>query len=559
MKKLFLSLFVSLCCICSVCGQTRTVLYYEQLLDTACAYLEKNLIEEGESILIDLEGNEEAPERLRLNATLVLANLYVNLGEADRLQESLLILDDYLQQYPDRKDIAEAYQKYRQAYVSLELYGTPFEDRMCGLWVSTYNDNRYCSPIFALAIYQDSIGNYQAELNENCYFAKELSAQDNYEKHVTSDLTFLGDKHLLSVYFGDERLRKSRPELAAAGVAAAQQFTRSRSESISRRNKGNLNSVKNSAEHTINDLIGIGLQTYARSLAVEKKYVKMLEIMLREVVPGMMLTVDMAFDNHLERSDGKNSKEHETREINLYKVLPQDSILFISPSDWTLMPNIIACRKNWTSGFSDDEIIEMKNKTGKYSVRKRKLGYVRQFNRAAYARLYKNIQEDINRISEEFIDTNTKEKIKFDFEQSVLNRFEISDMIMRLPKLSYGNFTGIAESVFPVVTWFHPQKCAKLVVEKLRKKWYYMCGEYAYIPLYGKFTSERRDNKRVDYEGEWLKKRFHGFGTLTTAKGTYTGEFVKGKKQGKGRFVDTAGNVQEGIWKKDKLVETKKL
>ena len=68
----------------------------------------------------------------------------------------------------------------------------------------------------------------------------------------------------------------------------------------------------------------------------------------------------------------------------------------------------------------------------------------------------------------------------------------------------------------------------------------------------------------MDYEGEWQSNRtnacyFHGFGTLTTSKGTYTGEFVRGRRHGKGRFVDVSGNVQEGIWKKDKLVKTKKM
>lgn len=377
MKKLLFLLFSCFCCICSVCAQAQIVLHYEQLLDSACVYLENNLIGEGETILLDLEENQEAPERIRLNATLVLANLYVNLGEADRLQESLLILDDYLQQHPEKEDIVEAYRKYEEIYSSLALYDTPFTERMCGLWVSTCGD-RYANPILALAVYQDSIGNYVAELNEGCYFSKELSTQDDYEKHTTSDLTFLGNSHLLSILFGDERLRKSRPELAVAGVAATQQFTRSMSQSISVKNRKNLNSVKNNVEHTLNDIGGMAIEGFFRDLAIEKKHVKILDVLLQEIVPGMMLTADMVYDYRLQRSDGKNAKEHETRKINLYKVLPQDSVFFISPSRWTIMPNVIACRKNWMAGFSKDEKAQIKTKVDECNLWK--VENIRQFH-----------------------------------------------------------------------------------------------------------------------------------------------------------------------------------
>lgn len=533
-------------------GQEMSVLDYEKLFEAGCTRLENSEIDEGETILLSLEKFPNVPQRIRQNVNIVLANLYADLGEAEALQSRLLMLKDYLQQNPGGEEMVALYNELSQVYASLLLYSDPFEERMCGLWVSANSIGLDGAPVLALAVYKDSTDNYVAEINKSCYFAKEFSTSDYYEKHLSNDLTFLGGRRQMSAFFGDERLRKSRPELAAAGIAATNQLTRSISQSISVKNKKNLNSVSNTLAQTANDVAGMALSAYIASLAVAKNHVKVLEITCKEEIPGM-LTAYLDYDYYLEQSNGKNSEEHYTRRLNLYKIMPQDSILFISPSAKQWKP-YIGCPVNWIQGFSDDEIAAI----DKLGIRKKEKAKL--FNKESYNKLYEKVRGNISQLPQEFVNDSIEKSIEFDFKYSVQNQFFVSDIIMRLPQLSYGNFSGIVESVFPIVTWVHPQKAAEYVIEKkLRERWYSMCGEWFYLPSYGTFKSENRDEKRMDYEGEWLKKRFHGHGTLTTSEGTYTGEFVKGKRHGKGCFVDTAGNVQEGIWEKDKLVETKKL
>ena len=71
------------------------------------------------------------------------------------------------------------------------------------------------------------------------------------------------------------------------------------------------------------------------------------------------------------------------------------------------------------------------------------------------------------------------------------------------------------------------------------------------------------------YVGEWKKNKYNapdnqrerdGTGTFTYANGdTYVGEWKKGLRHGKGTFTHTNGKIEEeGIWKKDKLVKSKK-
>lgn len=563
MKKLLLLLFGSFCCICSVCGQTQTVLHYEQLLDTACIYLEKNMIEEGESILMDLEANQEVPERLRLNATLVLANLYVNLDEADKLQESLLILDDYLQLHPEKEDIVDAYRKYEKAYASIALYGTPFEERMCGLWVSANCDDAGI-PSVAVEIGQDSVGKYRARLVECCSLARVLSAKDIYEEHQTPDLDFLGGERKLQIFFGDEKLRKGNAGLAAAGVAATNQITRSVGQAISTNNKKNLNSVGNIAGHAAVNMGGMLVGALFASMAIEKKYVKILEMDMQEMMPGMVSAV-LRYEYHLQSSDGKNEKGERRRSFNLYQVTAADSIFFTTQryDEKEKMRFCFGCVASMHMGYSDEQKAALNKLRAGVPLKDEKDMYC--FNQDAYKRLHRKIADCSTLLPEEDLEKVEKD-ITFDFKYAVLHQVPGDKLPLTLKNMRRGYFTGITQQVYNNSGHFWSTLPNYLdIARNAKKEWYkFSVILELFQPVYGKFESLKRDKKVMDYEGEWQSNRtnacyFHGFGTLTTSKGTYTGEFVKGRRHGKGRFVDVTGNVQEGIWKKDKLIKTKKM
>ena len=62
------------------------------------------------------------------------------------------------------------------------------------------------------------------------------------------------------------------------------------------------------------------------------------------------------------------------------------------------------------------------------------------------------------------------------------------------------------------------------------------------------------------YMGDFKWGRFSGKGTFTWLDGVkYVGEFKNGKRHGQGTYTWTDGTIDNGIWKKDKLVKRNKI
>ena len=90
-------------------------------------------------------------------------------------------------------------------------------------------------------------------------------------------------------------------------------------------------------------------------------------------------------------------------------------------------------------------------------------------------------------------------------------------------------------------------------------------GEWKKGEYYGKGTYIYFNGDK--YVGEWKKRKYNkpdnqrernGMGTYIYANGDkYVGEWKKGLRHGKGIFTHAIGKVEEGIWKKDKLVKPK--
>ena len=91
-------------------------------------------------------------------------------------------------------------------------------------------------------------------------------------------------------------------------------------------------------------------------------------------------------------------------------------------------------------------------------------------------------------------------------------------------------------------------------------------GEWKKGKYYGKGTYIYANGDK--YVGEWKKVKYNkpdnqrgrnGTGTYTYVNGDkYVGEWKKGLRHGKGIFIHADGKILEGIWKKDKLVKSKK-
>jgi hypothetical protein len=89
------------------------------------------------------------------------------------------------------------------------------------------------------------------------------------------------------------------------------------------------------------------------------------------------------------------------------------------------------------------------------------------------------------------------------------------------------------------------------------------CGEFSHGARSGAGQLYRRiglgpEQPELIYRGEWKDDHMHGKGILfdivTPSKGTYEGDFVRGKRQGHGSFICESGFVSQGPWDSDNPV-----
>ncbi len=90
----------------------------------------------------------------------------------------------------------------------------------------------------------------------------------------------------------------------------------------------------------------------------------------------------------------------------------------------------------------------------------------------------------------------------------------------------------------------------------------------------GQYKNHKRDGQGTytyangdKYVGEWKKHKYFGYGIYTYANGdTYIGEWKKDaynapdnlkERQGQGTLTKTDGTIENGIWKKGKLIKPK--
>lgn len=59
-----------------------------------------------------------------------------------------------------------------------------------------------------------------------------------------------------------------------------------------------------------------------------------------------------------------------------------------------------------------------------------------------------------------------------------------------------------------------------------------------------------------EYEGEWMKDVFNGYGIFRYYDGkVHVGRFENGKKHGRGELSKVNGEIVEGDWENDTLVK----
>ena len=75
---------------------------------------------------------------------------------------------------------------------------------------------------------------------------------------------------------------------------------------------------------------------------------------------------------------------------------------------------------------------------------------------------------------------------------------------------------------------------------------YIYIGEFQKGLKHGKGNLSSKENNKFNYDGDWVKDKFEGYGTLFNFGEKYIGNFKKGKKCGEGTLYKNNGDIVEG-------------
>lgn len=74
----------------------------------------------------------------------------------------------------------------------------------------------------------------------------------------------------------------------------------------------------------------------------------------------------------------------------------------------------------------------------------------------------------------------------------------------------------------------------------------------------GRIQGVGKEINHIIYEGQFKNDIYHGYGRYIYSNGNYyIGNWVDGKRQGRGKLVDKSGKVYEGMWQFSKFVGNK--
>ena len=108
---------------------------YQQRFKDAIAQLE-SCQECAVQQLLEIRSAQYAPEKVRINSTIVLANISVNTGNIESLDVFLKDIEQYLSQHPENVVVSSTLERLKGYRRELSQQQESFRDRLVGTWVT---------------------------------------------------------------------------------------------------------------------------------------------------------------------------------------------------------------------------------------------------------------------------------------------------------------------------------------------------------------------------------------------------------------------------------------
>lgn len=495
------------------------------LYDNAQEAINNNNIQAGTTYLKQLTENSELASPANAQAYSLLADSYLNQGNLEKMEDVLFELQNNVNA---NKNLLEYY-----GYKIKET--TPFEDDICGIWVSDLSVDKNSLPYFVIKIDKSGEGNYNATILPYCTFSKTFNMYKGkpfeYSK-IGSDAeqvgyfansyssTIIAENNIISFNFGDEKFRKGMSAAAAnIGIQTTGEVGKAATEAIA----ANLDYSPTEAVLLTGAVqLGTALVQGLFTLATTStKKATVITTDIQRIFAGCA-ELNLIQTTIVEKSTGYEKESIDTTQIRVHKLYPEYNIMF-ADKDEELFGNQI---------FSKSEIMQMDDYSYLQALKDK--GY---FNRESYKKLSKKVSDYCWIKAEENPEMKTMaylidESFKYSTKGLSYKKFQNKVGYFEGWTNTTGKLDGWGVCRFNnggeyVGTWNNNQYSGN-----------------------GKFTQkDKNGNILFEYTGTFQKNKLGGKGIFRTPEITYKGDFDKGKFNGEGKMILISGEEYNGIFK----------
>ena len=338
---------------------------YQQRFKDAIAQLE-SCQECAVQQLLEIRSAQYAPETVRINSNIALANISVSVGNIEALDVMLKDIEQYIAQHPDNKDVSKTLERLKGYRSELEKQEESFRDRLIGTWVTAEAGHfgwyyKY-TPVQVLEIQKSDNGELTAT-----YYPWGSKVDKPKE---TDNIDIEGSQKLIGIHFGTEKYEKADTEYAQALM---NQVRQNASESAATK-------ARTGYSDWGKDMSNVFMTLMAKNATVSKSTYVLIDYFLKELAPNILYG-RYYYEYREDRSDGKNTNFQKVRDRYLYRITPDDSIFFATPH------NIYYWLSRLNNHFRDiKDINKSLSKGEKISLK--------EYNSKAYSQLRNKIMKE---------------------------------------------------------------------------------------------------------------------------------------------------------------------
>jgi hypothetical protein len=474
----------------------------------------------------------DASNPFTIQVNMMLAEMYGKQGDMQKMQNELGALEENLAMY----------RQLQQYYTTTLKDALPFEEDICGIWVSdlAYND---AIPFLAVEIQRDNTypQRYNATLLPYCtlaeqhkmykgkpfnYEAKYNANSNDYFAYSTVDSVHV-DTDMAYFYFGNKKFSGTSKEVDELVIKPVVGMVGDMTKSAANYVATDLSHSYADAQFTALGIEAAGalIQLGISLFSVKKTTDIGLELNMKRLFAGCA-DIDLVHNTFITKTTGSQKESSNILQMRLYKLYPEDNILFAAEG------NELFGYKT----FGKDESVKMEEYEHLQALKSKNY-----FNKKAYRQLSDKISEFCFSKAPE--DENFKE-LAYDCR----TRFEYASRGLSYQNFQnkYGTFEG----------WVDLSRKMNGLGKCTLNDGITYIGNWENNKYSGEgkitFRDKTTGNIMQEYTGTFKNNKYNGRGLLSSRGISYDGDFVNGVFEGAGIFTDTNNAVCEGTWKNNK-------